>query len=294
MKRTAITMMVAVALASLCLAQSDSAKPAADSARVKVQVEQRNDTTATVTVTSEPGKMDSTTTIVIHDGSQRRKRHWPPRARWVAGVRANAITQLPGMLFIYRRFRNDAMMGLGLECAKDPSDLYINVPHIGSVAGNWTQTSGSVWGTETYRGTIHSWYLKLMPELLVTRMTRGWSSFFGLQGEFCYARAKGDAIDSAYYSSSSRTYLHGWGCLYQYRANAICGLDRLIPIKRHRCSIGFIAAVCGTTYSLSDGQTTSTNEAGSYEVRQRSVHPLDFSLRNPFNGNVALQLKYWF
>ena len=98
MKRIALIAIILMTT-GLCLAQSDSAAPKSDTTKAQVRIEQTTNDSTTVTVTTEKGKTDSTTTVVIRSGREQRH-HRPPRARWVVGLRANSITQLPGAIYI--------------------------------------------------------------------------------------------------------------------------------------------------------------------------------------------------
>ena len=189
------------------------------------------------------------------------------------------------------------MTGLGFEYAKDPKDVNIGIPSI-SGTGNWTKRNDYwYYDVQIENGSYHSWFVRITPELLFSKMRKGWSTFAGLQGDLLWGRAKGKREFITYVQSPIDTVyssIDGWGSLRQYSINMVCGVDRLFLIKKRRFSAGIIMNFIGASYSKSYGFSSSTN-SNTYLIAETKVtRPWSFDIRNPFNGSVALQLKYWF
>ncbi len=283
MKR--IAMIAAILLsATLCPAQSDSAKPAADSVKVKVQ--QTTDDSATVTVTAEKGGTDSTTTVIIRSGRERDQRR-QRRRDWVLGCRmANLeFKNFPGTVTLQRRLGRLVTAGLGFAYASDsygPSD-------------NSTQHDSST-STESvkYRS------LTLSPEVMLVGRRGPWQAGIGLRYSYSKSRSGSNYESADSYPSGNASYRRNTTSIYtRISLEVPLTVEHLFAVGGLSFSIGLTGVVVSAMSDETTSETTTVS-SNTWSGAQTNVStstsktPMSFLLQAPFQGTTGIQLKYYF
>ena len=291
MKHSIIVLTVALAAASTCLAQSDSTKPIVDSAKVKVQVQQTANDSTTVTVTTEPGKSDSTTVVAIRSGSKRNQRpRW--RRNWVIGLKTSSIANLPGSLFLQRMVGRRIFVGCGFDYTRNPSGL--SLPNVSS--SNYEYSEQNSKETNSYS----AWSFRLTTECLTPLVTmRSNRLLSGISIDMSYGEAHGNYC-YLYHSGSdtNMTYATGKGKYNSYSASIPIVVERRISIRKRVFYIGLQNALVALDYSkqFSEGDSYHRYYGSppySYHSGLSWTYPLRVTVRNPFQNNVSLLIKWY-
>jgi hypothetical protein len=278
--------------AGMCLAQNDSGAAKPDSVNVTVEVQNTESTGASVTVTTEKGGTDSTVTVSINSGGRREQRA-RRRMSWIVGVKAGALSYLPGSLFVQKRIGTKVLLGCAFEYDRNPSNLYL--PDLGS--GNSDNVS------EYYRSsnTYSSWSVRLAPECLMPVLRhRQYRVLAGVAIDLQYGQARGSRSDATYYpfNDTSWVTVAGHGKENRYSAYLPVVIERDFRIRKQVFSVGIESSLAAVSYDKQIGESDVTSRQGARPAetshrRSSSAYPLRLSLRNPFQNTVSLLLKWY-
>lgn len=292
MKRFVSAAMILLAT-QLCLAQSDSAAPAADTTKTRVQIDQTTGDSTMVTVTTEKGAADSTTTVVIrhHErGNRGRDQRMRPRRDWVLGCRmANLeFKSFPGTVFLQRRAGRFSFFGIGFCYTNEqikPSEYHAR-------------------NDSTFlKTTCTDWTLTVNPELALFLERGALVSTLAAGGIYEYGRCRFNSEVTSTYSTFTSSGLQS-RCIttQKYGMELSVSIERRFVIGRSVFSAGLRSLlISAITSSRSEEENNITNytsggttETTNNRTRSFEKKPVRFIISSPFNGSASIHLKYWF
>jgi hypothetical protein len=292
MKQVILIISCCLVAAGLCLAQRDSIKAKPDSVKVSIEVQNAGNDDASVTVTTEKGMTDSTVTVSINSGGKRGKLA-RLRRNWVLGVRSYSLSSLPGSLLLQRIVSKKLFVGCGFNYSRNPGDIYL--PGINS--GNWHEIGDNWEQTNSYS----AWSVQLTPECIVPVMTRKhYRLSTGLTAGISYAEARGD-YEYVYIhnpADTTRTVTTGHGKSNSYSVSVPVIIERGFRVRKQTFFVGLQSSILSLDYSkqASESEETRRSTVSPAQIYRRAnsrTYPSRLTLRNPFEGNVSLLLKWY-
>jgi hypothetical protein len=230
-----------------------------------------------VTVTTEKGKTDSTTTVVIRREGRGRERDQRMRRRrdWVLGCRmaSLSLSSFPGTVFLQHRIHERGFLCLGLSG---------NVSAAGPTQSNFSGLDEEIKSSSAY--------FRLSPGYTVYRSMRDWLYSIACEGFYSYSFGKSTRTDTqnGIIMTEQSSVFRCWN----YGLDVPITLERRFKIGDMVFSAGLRASLLSLFSSYEKDEMADSNhpENSTRTIRQ----PIQLAFASPFNGFASIQLKYWF
>jgi len=213
--------------------------------------------------------------------------------KWVIGFTANNLEfkSWPGTVTLQRRIGKCNYLSLGVSGSNQQSGPDENTDEYETYSGTDTVIS---------KNQSRSWQININPEvsrLIVQK--HGWLLSLGLEAGFGFYK------NSHSYESKHSLYPYDYRSAgsvaknYSYSLSFPASLEKTIKIKGQRMSFGIRSHLVQATSSVGTYDSWyvySSATTGYYSDgdHNKSTMPWNASFKNPFQGNVQVQLKYWF
>jgi hypothetical protein len=208
--------------------------------------------------------------------------------KWVIGFTANNLEfkSWPGTVTLQRRAGENNFLSLGIS--------------------GYNQQYGPDENDNTYADTVisitksHSrdWGITLAPEISRVIKNNSWLFIMGIEGllSFDESRSRNETIYQQEPHNHHGVYLMRKN--YNYGLNIPASFERILKIKDQRLSIGLRSYIfqVSSSVSITDRQYIDLSDNDYYMnwTHTKYTMPWHISYKNPFQGNMQLQIKYWF
>lgn len=209
--------------------------------------------------------------------------------KWIIGFTANNLEfkSWPGTVTAQKRIGEKNFLSLG-------------------ISGSYQQY-GPDENDNTYMDTVISinkgesqnWGISLTPEInRVIKNNNSWLLSTGIEGLFSFNKSSGSSETISkrypyYYNSTNTVYKK-----YIYGINIPASLEKRIKIRGQILSIGLRSYIvqASSSVDINDYQNVNSSDLYYYSNTSHSKNtmPWQVTLKNPFQGNVQVQIKYWF
>ena len=216
-----------------------------------------------------------------------------PLPRWALGFTASnlELKSWPGAVSLQRRLGPLNYLSLGISGSNQ---------QWGPNEDTDPWPSGTATDTTYTKQSSRNWRVQISPEFSrLVRQQQGWLLWIGLEGSYAFDK----------YSSFSE-YRHT-GSYYAYSSQASesknhslslnipASLDKRITVWGHDFSLGFKSHLLKAVYQVGINEYWYVSESqyvGYYTDHDRTVTtmPWNIEYRNPFQGGMQVQIKYWF
>lgn len=216
-----------------------------------------------------------------------------PLPRWALGFTASnlELKSWPGTVSLQRRLGPSNYLSLGISGSNQ---------QWGPNEDTNPWPSGTATDTTYTKQSSRNWRVQISPEFSrLVRQQRGWMLWLGLEGSYAFDK----------YSSSSE--IRHTGSYYAYSSqgsksenhtlslNIPASLEKRVTVWGHDFSLGFKSRLLWANTHRGINEYWSVYESqssGYYTDHDRTVTtmPWNIEYRNPFQGGMQVQIKYWF
>lgn len=213
--------------------------------------------------------------------------------KWVLGFTASnlELKSWPGTVSLQRRLGSCNYLSLGISGSNQ----------------QWGPNEDTdLWPYAIYTDTVYTkqssrnWRVQISPEFSrVIRQQGGWLLWLGLEGSYAfdkYSSYRENRHTGSYYAYNSQATESK---NHSLAINIPASLDKRITIRGHEFSLGFRNHLLKAMYQVGINEYWYVNDSqysGYYTDHGRNVTamPWNIEYKNPFQGGMQVQIKYWF
>ena len=214
--------------------------------------------------------------------------------KWAVGLRTSSLINLPGTIILQRYFNDKIAISAGFSVS-------YNNPNYASKYVY--PTDQYTYEDEYQRYNNENKYINFTfsPEISLKITNVGWVKVFsGLNTSYSYTKGTRSSDNWSihnYVTPPETVTSHTEGWMRGHTATFIVpiNLERDVKIKKYRFSVGVTSTIISVSKYFERGEeTTEYSDQDTTKITYERNTPIGIEIKNPLQGNIGLQIKYYF